>query len=100
MIYLLLFDLRLTADDDPIRFFVVADHIIQEKKMKITAIYVYQVKTLHSIYFKLHHIRRCISQVDLPLVDGSYKWADGKSVGIYDSTVVAMHTDHPKGIVG
>ena len=39
-------------------------------------------------------------QVDLPLVDGSYKWADGKSVGVYDSTVVAIHTDHPDGIVG
>ena len=37
-------------------------------------------------------------QVDLPLVDGSYKWADGKSVGIYDSTIVAIHTD--VGIVG
>lgn len=48
--------------------------------MKITAIKVYQV--------------------DLPLVDGSYKWADGKSVGIYDSTIVAVHTDHPNGIVG
>ena len=38
--------------------------------------------------------------MDLPLVDGSYKWADGKSVGIYDSTIVAVHTDHPNGIVG
>jgi len=41
-----------------------------------------------------------VYQVDLPLVDGSYKWADGKSVGVYDSTVVVIHTDHPDGIVG
>ena len=40
------------------------------------------------------------SQVDLPLVDGSYKWADGKSVGTYDSTIVVIQTDHPDGIVG
>lgn len=37
-------------------------------------------------------------QCDLPLVDGSYEWADGKSVSVYDSTVVALHTD--AGIVG
>ena len=38
--------------------------------------------------------------MDLPLVDGSYKWADGKSVGTYDSTIVVIQTDHPDGIVG
>ncbi len=30
----------------------------------------------------------------MPLVDGSYEWADGKKVEKYDSTVVALHTDH------
>ena len=34
-----------------------------------------------------------IPQADLPLVDGKYEWADGKSVSTYDSTVVAVHTD-------
>lgn len=37
-------------------------------------------------------------QVDLPLREGSYKWAGGKSVEIFDSTVVAIHTD--AGITG
>jgi len=32
-------------------------------------------------------------QVDLPLVDGDYCWADGKSVSVYDSTVVVVYTD-------
>ncbi len=32
-------------------------------------------------------------QAFLPLVDGSYEWADGKSVERYDATVVAVHID-------
>ena len=32
-------------------------------------------------------------QVDLPLHEGSYKWSGGKSVEVFDSTVVAVHTD-------
>lgn len=37
-------------------------------------------------------------QVDLPLHEGSYKWSGGKSVTVFDSTVVAVETDD--GIVG
>ena len=32
-------------------------------------------------------------QVDLPLVEGSYGFADGKSVEVFDSTIVAIETD-------
>jgi L-alanine-DL-glutamate epimerase-like enolase superfamily enzyme len=32
-------------------------------------------------------------QVDLPLHEGSYKWSGGKSVAVFDSTVVAVTTD-------
>src|SRR5947199_1029230 len=32
-------------------------------------------------------------QVDLPLHEGSYKWSGGKSVEVFDSTVVAVETD-------
>jgi L-alanine-DL-glutamate epimerase-like enolase superfamily enzyme len=32
-------------------------------------------------------------QVDLPLHEGVYKWSGGKSVAVFDSTVVAVHTD-------
>jgi L-alanine-DL-glutamate epimerase-like enolase superfamily enzyme len=32
-------------------------------------------------------------QVDLPLHEGSYKWSGGKSVTVFDSTVVAVETD-------
>ena len=32
-------------------------------------------------------------QVDLPLHEGSYKWSGGNSVEVFDSTVVAVHTD-------
>jgi len=37
-------------------------------------------------------------QVDLPLREGSYKWSGGKSVEVFDSTVVAVHTD--AGVTG
>jgi cis-L-3-hydroxyproline dehydratase len=32
-------------------------------------------------------------QIDLPLHEGSYKWSGGKSVEVFDSTVVAVETD-------
>ena len=31
-----------------------------------------------------------VYQVDLPLHEGSYKWSGGKSVEVFDSTVVAL----------
>ncbi|HWB07787.1 MAG TPA: cis-3-hydroxy-L-proline dehydratase [Pirellulales bacterium] len=37
-------------------------------------------------------------RVDLPLCEGSYKWSGGKSVSVFDSTVVQVDTD--AGITG
>ena len=37
-------------------------------------------------------------QVDLPLHEGSYKWSGGKSVTVFDSTVVRIETDN--GLAG
>ncbi|MGD0870340.1 MAG: cis-3-hydroxy-L-proline dehydratase [Bryobacteraceae bacterium] len=37
-------------------------------------------------------------RVELPLHEGSYKWSGGNSVEVFDSTVVAVHTD--AGITG
>ena len=37
-------------------------------------------------------------QVDLPLREGSYKWSGGKSVEVFDSTIVEVATDD--GMVG
>jgi L-alanine-DL-glutamate epimerase-like enolase superfamily enzyme len=37
-------------------------------------------------------------RVELPLHEGSYKWSGGRSVDVFDSTVVAIHTD--AGITG
>ncbi len=37
-------------------------------------------------------------QIDLPLHEGSYKWSGGKSVAVFDSTVVAVETD--AGVTG
>ena len=34
-----------------------------------------------------------VYQVDLPLREGRYSWAQGKSVEVFDSTVVAIETD-------
>ena len=37
-------------------------------------------------------------RIDLPLHEGSYKWSGGKSVSIFDSTIVGVQTD--AGLVG
>jgi L-alanine-DL-glutamate epimerase-like enolase superfamily enzyme len=37
-------------------------------------------------------------RVELPLVEGSYKWSGGKSVSVFDSTIVGVETDD--GLVG
>ena len=37
-------------------------------------------------------------QVDLPLHEGSYKWSGGKSVEVFDSTIVRVETD--EGVTG
>ena len=37
-------------------------------------------------------------QIDLPLREGSYKWSGGNSVQVFDSTIVAVHTD--AGVTG
>jgi L-alanine-DL-glutamate epimerase-like enolase superfamily enzyme len=37
-------------------------------------------------------------QVDLPLHEGGYRWAGGKSLTTFDSTVVAVDTD--AGVTG
>jgi L-alanine-DL-glutamate epimerase-like enolase superfamily enzyme len=37
-------------------------------------------------------------RIDLPLHEGSYKWSGGKSVSVFDSTVVAVETD--AGVTG
>ena len=38
-------------------------------------------------------VRISAYQVDLPLLEGSYKWSGGKSVNVFDSTVVEIETD-------
>jgi len=44
-------------------------------------------------------IRRITAyQVDLPLREGSYKWSGGKSVSVFDSTIVRIETD--EGLIG
>lgn len=42
--------------------------------------------------------RISVYQVDLPLNEGAYNWSGGKSVSVFDSTVVAVHTD--AGLIG
>ena len=37
-------------------------------------------------------------RVELPLHEGSYKWSGGKSISVFDSTVVAVETD--EGVTG
>lgn len=42
--------------------------------------------------------RIAVYQVDLPLHEGKYSWSEGKSVDVFDSTVVEVQTD--SGLVG
>lgn len=42
--------------------------------------------------------RILVYQVDLPLHEGGYRWSGGKSVTVFDSTIVAVETD--AGLVG
>lgn len=37
-------------------------------------------------------------RVELPLCEGSYKWSGGKSVSVFDSTIIGVETDN--GIIG
>ena len=37
-------------------------------------------------------------RMELPLVEGSYRWSGGKSVDVFDSTLVRVETD--AGVVG
>jgi len=41
-----------------------------------------------------------VYQIDLPLHEGSYKWSGGKSVDVFDSTVVVIKTDEGVSGVG
>ena len=43
-------------------------------------------------------VRIFAHRVELPLVEGSYKWSGGKSVSVFDSTIVGVETD--TGLVG
>jgi L-alanine-DL-glutamate epimerase-like enolase superfamily enzyme len=43
-------------------------------------------------------VRILAYRVELPLHEGSYKWSGGKSVSVFDSTVVAIETD--SGLIG
>jgi len=46
----------------------------------------------------MHITRIAAYQVDLPLQEGSYKWSGGKSVEVFDSTVVVVETN--TGLIG
>lgn len=43
-------------------------------------------------------VRIFAHRVNLPLVEGSYKWSGGKSVSVFDSTIVGIETD--SGLTG
>jgi len=43
-------------------------------------------------------VRIFAHRVELPLHEGSYKWSGGKSVSVFDSTIVGVETD--SGLVG
>lgn len=43
-------------------------------------------------------VRIFAHRVELPLIEGSYKWSGGKSVSVFDSTLVGVETDC--GLIG
>jgi len=51
-------------------------------------------KSIKFILYLLMKIKRMMAyQVDLPLHEGAYKWSGGKSVEVFDSTIIAVETD-------
>ncbi len=50
------------------------------------------------VYAPMKITRISVWKVDLPLHEGSYKWSGGKSVTVFDSTIVGIETD--SGAVG
>jgi len=51
-------------------------------------------RLLHSwIQFVMKIMRIVAYRVKLPLHEGSYKWSGGKSISVFDSTIVAVETD-------
>ncbi len=38
-------------------------------------------------------VRVFAHRVELPLHEGTYKWSGGKSVSVFDSTIVGVETD-------
>ncbi len=65
-----------------------------EKLIGQSAFWGYLVSRIE--FMKITRIK--VYQVDLPLHEGSYKWSGGKSVEVFDSTVVLIETD--AGITG
>ena len=53
-------------------------------------------RTTKPINMKITRIRAY--RVELPLREGSYKWSGGKSINVFDSTIVAVETD--SGLTG
>lgn len=43
-------------------------------------------------------VRLFAHRVELPLVEGSYNWSGGKSVSVFDSTIIGVETD--TGLIG
>lgn len=43
-------------------------------------------------------VRIFAHRIELPLVEGSYKWSGGKSVSVFDSTIIGVETD--SGCIG
>jgi L-alanine-DL-glutamate epimerase-like enolase superfamily enzyme len=48
--------------------------------------------------FTMKIVRIFVHRVELPLREGSYKWSGGKSVSVFDNTIVGVETD--TGLVG
>ena len=54
--------------------------------------------TLEQELLRMKIVRIFAHRVELPLHEGSYKWSGGKSVSVFDSTIVGVETD--SGLVG
>jgi L-alanine-DL-glutamate epimerase-like enolase superfamily enzyme len=57
-----------------------------------------RVKSLNPFFVAVKITRIFAHRVELPLREGDYKWSGGKSVQVFDSTIVGVETD--TGLVG
>ena len=77
---------------------LVSKHVTRHVKASISHLNSSARRLSYPTYAGHKISRISVYQADLPLHEATYKWANGKSVEVFDATIVEVETD--TGIVG